>query len=218
MSKVGVLLSGSGFLDGAEIRESVLTLLCLDQAGVEYEIFAPNITQYHVVNHLTGEAVDESRNVLVEAARIARGNILDIKEVDPTSYSALFIPGGYGVAKNFSNFAFEGCSAEVEPNVKSFLYAYRELKRPIGGICISPALISLVYGDTGVSLTIGNDAQTAEQLELLGVKHIDCEVTKCITDKENKIVTTAAYMYDSARLSEVFQGIESCVKATLELI
>ena len=219
MSKTfAVILSGCGFMDGAEIRESVLSLLALDTEGVEYKIFAPNKDQHHVIDHLSGkESSDQRRNVLEESARIARGEISDIKELKSKDFDALIIPGGFGVAKNFCSFAFNGPAADVDESILIVLKDFKEASKPIGAICIAPALVALTFGKSAPNLTIGNDQATAEAIESLGAKHTNCPVTECVVDKENKIVTTPAYMYGDAKVNEVYQGIHSAIRKVIEL-
>lgn len=219
MSKrVGVILSGCGYLDGAEIREAILTLLALDKRDAEIVMMAPDKKQHHVVDHLTGNEVKESRNVLEEAARIARGKIQKIEEVDPSSLDAVMMPGGYGVAKNLSSFAFKGPEAEMDESVKDFLLKLHKAHKPIGAICISPAVISLLFGKEGVELTIGDDASTVSAVEALGAKHFKCSVDEIHIDKKLKIATTPAYMFDDARVKDVAVGIDKCVAAVFEMM
>lgn len=217
---VAVLLAGCGHLDGAEIRESVLTLLALDQHGANVQCFALDRDQHHVVNHLTGQAVEgEHRNILEEAARIARGKILPLSEADPKVFDALFMPGGYGVAKNHSSFAFNGVGSDVQPEVFQFVKAFFDAKKPIGAICIAPALIALILKNTGQSaaLTIGNDKGTTAVLKALGANPQDRETAReVVVDEVMKLVTTPAYMFDDARLSDVFVGIERAVAEVLK--
>ena len=214
MKKVAVILSGCGYLDGAEIRESVLTLLALDAQGIKYDIFAPNIDQFHVVNHKTGEISEaESRNVLDEAGRIARGNISALDELQPDLFDGLVIPGGFGVAKNLSTFAFKGSAGEVLSEIKPILKKFNSSKKPIGAICISPALLALTFGDINPTLTIGSDVGTAEEIEKTGSVHQCCDVNDCVVDTKNLIITTPAYMEGSANLNDVYQGITQLVKA-----
>jgi enhancing lycopene biosynthesis protein 2 len=183
MKKVAVILSGCGYLDGAEIRESVLTLLVLDIEGIEYTIFAPDIQQFHVVNHLTGELdPSASRNVIEEAGRIARGKISPITELDPEQFDGLLIPGGFGVAKNLSSFAFNGSAGEVEQSVIAVLQDFKASNKPIGAICISPALLALTFGNLKPTLTIGHDAGTAAEIEKTGAVHQVCETNDCVVD------------------------------------
>ncbi|EPF73957.1 isoprenoid biosynthesis glyoxalase ElbB [Acinetobacter rudis] len=218
MNKVAVILSGCGYLDGAEIRESVLTLLALDTAGIEYAIFAPDRNQFHVVNHKTGAVNDiESRNVLHEASRIARGKISALEQLQPSQFDGLVIPGGFGVAKNLSTFAFNGASADIDPKVISILKEFKSNQKPIGAICISPSLLALTFGELQPKLTIGTHAATAAEIEKTGSTHQCCEVKDCVVDAENLLVTTPAYMADDAQLSEVFQGISKLVKAMVDL-
>ncbi len=162
-----MILSGCGVYDGAEIHESVITLLRLDQRGAQVQCFAPNIAQMHVINHLTGEEMPESRNVLVESARIARGEVKDIREAKAEDFDALIVPGGFGVAKNLSNFAVEGANCSVNPDVLALAEAFADACKPVGLICISPALAAKIYGP-GVVCTIGSDAGTAAAVEKMG--------------------------------------------------
>ena len=213
--KVAVILSGSGVYDGAEIHESVITLLRLDQRGAQVQCFAPNIAQLHVINHLTGEEMPESRSVLVESARIARGNIKDIREADVDDFDALIVPGGFGAAKNLSNFAVEGSGCSVQPEVLALAEAFAEAGKPVGLMCISPALAAKIYGP-GVTCTIGNDADTATAMNKMGATHEDCAVTEIIEDKARKLVTTPAYMLAQS-ISEAASGINKLVDRVLEL-
>lgn len=213
--KVAVILSGCGVYDGAEIYESVITLLRLDQRGAQVQCFAPNIAQLHVINHLTGEEMPESRNVLVESARIARGNVKDLREADVEDFDALIVPGGFGTAKNLSNFAIEGAGCTVQPQVLALAEAFAEAGKPVGLICISPALAAKIYGP-GVTCTIGNDADTAAAMNKMGANHEDCAVTDIIEDKARKLVTTPAYMLAQS-ISEAASGINKLVDRVLEL-
>jgi enhancing lycopene biosynthesis protein 2 len=212
--KVGVLLSGCGYLDGAEIHESVCALLALDEAGAEAICMATD-TEFDVVNHITEEPTGERRNVLVEAARIARGKIRDVKDVSADELDALVLPGGYGAAKNLSDFASKGADMTVDSNVESLVRSVHAAGKPIGAICIAPAIISKLL--PGVSLTIGNDADTAAALEKMGTSHCDCAVTDFVIDKENKVVSTPAYML-GPWVHDVHQGIRKCVQETLAMV
>jgi enhancing lycopene biosynthesis protein 2 len=213
--KVAVILSGCGVYDGAEIYESVVTLLRLDQRGAQVQCFAPNIAQLHVINHLTGEEMPESRNVLVESARIARGEVKDIREANAEEFDALIVPGGFGSAKNLSNFAIEGTGCTVQPDVLALTEAFAEAGKPVGLICISPALAAKIYGP-GVTCTIGNDAETAAALNKMGATHKECAVSDIVEDKARKLVTTPAYMLAQS-ISEAASGINKLVDRVLEL-
>ncbi|MCP1521176.1 enhancing lycopene biosynthesis protein 2 [Pseudomonas migulae] len=213
--KIAVILSGCGVYDGAEIHESVITLLRLDQRGAQVQCFAPNIAQLHVINHLTSEEMPESRNVLVESARIARGNIKDIRDADVEEFDALIVPGGFGAAKNLSNFAIEGAGCTVQPDVLALTEAFAEAGKPVGLICISPALAAKIYGP-GVTCTIGNDADTAAAMNKMGATHKDCAVTDIVEDKARKLVSTPAYMLAQS-ISEAASGINKLVDRVLEL-
>ncbi|MGH8492016.1 MAG: isoprenoid biosynthesis glyoxalase ElbB [Moraxellaceae bacterium] len=215
MKKVAVILSGCGYLDGSEIYEATLTLLALDQAGAQAQCFAPDIPQLHVVNHLTGEPTGESRNVLVEAARIARGKIADVKTAKASDFDALIIPGGFGAAKNLCDFALKGSDMTVNPDVLALARAMHTAGKPVGLICIAPSMAPAI-GGAGTQYTIGNDAGTAAAINATGGVHVDCVVTDCVVDAQKKIVTTPAYMY-SARISEAATGIGKLVHEVLAL-
>lgn len=218
MKKVAVILSGCGYLDGSEIRESVLTLLALDIEGIEYTIFAPDIQQYHVVNHVVGEPDPSvNRNVLEEAGRIARGKISPITELKAEHFDGLVIPGGFGVAKNLSTFAFKGSDGEVAPTVATILKDFKTSHKPIGAICISPALLALTFGDIQPTLTIGRHAGTIAEIEKTGAVHQYCETNDCVIDTVNLLITTPAYMDDNATLNDIFKGITQLVKGMIEL-
>lgn len=213
--KVAVILSGCGVYDGAEIHESVITLLRLDQRGAQVQCFAPNIAQLHVINHLTGEEMPESRNVLVESARIARGQVKDIREAKAEDFDALIVPGGFGAAKNLSNFAVEGENCSVNPDVLALAEAFATACKPVGLICISPALAAKIYGP-GVVCTIGTDADTAAAVVKMGGTHEHCDVHDIVEDSQRKLVTTPAYM-EAKSISEAAGGIYKLVDRVLEL-
>lgn len=220
MPTVGVCLSGCGFLDGAEIIESVATLYHLEHAGATILAMAPNVDQAHVVDHRSGEEMaGESRNVLVEAARIVRGDIKDIAEVGAEDMDALIFPGGYGVAKNLSTYAFDGAECQVNEEVHQLVREMIAANKPVGAICIAPAMLAKILEGSGVNtqLTIGNDSNTARDIEEMGTTHVACSVTKHITDRENKIVSTPAYML-AGKIGETWVGIEGLVNEVLALI
>lgn len=216
---VGVILSGCGYLDGAEIHESVLTLLHLDRAGVRTVVMAPRIDQAEVVDHATGAPDPEARrDVFAESARIARGQIVDVAGVDASHLDALILPGGFGAAKNLSNFASAGADAEAHPEVVRLLRAMREAHKPIGLCCIAPAVGAIAFRGTPVqpTLTIGRDAGVAAALRTMGAHHADAPVTGIAIDEVHRIVSTPAYMYD-ARIADVSVGIEKLVHAVLAM-
>lgn len=212
---VAVILSGCGVYDGAEIHESVITLLRLDQRGAKVQCFAPNVAQHHVLNHLTGEEMPESRNVLTESARIARGAVKDVRELKAEDFDALIIPGGFGAAKNLSDFAFNGPACQVQPDVLAAAQAFAQAGKPIGLICIAPHLAAKIYGE-GVACTIGNDTDTAKALESMGAQHIECAVSDIVEDEGRKLVSTPAYMLAQS-ISEAASGIYKLVDRVLEL-
>jgi enhancing lycopene biosynthesis protein 2 len=218
MKKIGVILSGCGFIDGSEIQEAVLTLLAIENAGAEAVCFAPDLAQHHVVNHLTGEAVPgESRNVLAESARITRGAISDLKKLDVGNLDALILPGGYGVAKNLCDYAFNGAALEVNPEVAEAIRSFFNAGKPIGFMCISPVIAAKILGSDAIELTIGNDRATAKDIEAMGAKHIDCPVWDIVVSSERKVVSTPAYMLGPG-ISNIWKGIDKLVGELLGLL
>lgn len=217
MAKIGVLLSGCGVNDGSEIHEAVITLLTLDRAGAETVCMAPDVDQLDVVNHLTGEATGEKRNVLVESARIARGNIKDISKVREADIDGLIIPGGFGAAKNLSNFAVKGKDAVVNEDVKRLLNDMVSAGKPVGAICIAPATLAKALEGKNPEVTIGNDIGTAGAIEAMGGRHKECSVDMIHVDGNNKLVTTPAYMLGPG-IKDVAVGIEKLVNKVLELV
>ncbi|HOC43321.1 MAG TPA: isoprenoid biosynthesis glyoxalase ElbB [Thermoanaerobaculales bacterium] len=215
--KVGVILSGCGVYDGAEVHEAVITMLALDRRGADMVLCAPDVAQLHVVNHLTGEVVDgESRNVLVESARIARGVIRDVAAVSADELDALILPGGYGAAKNLCDFALAGPDCTVNPDVARLVRAVHAQGKPVAAVCIAPALLAKVLGEHQPKLTIGNDPATAGALEKMGARHVGCPVDGLVVDRERKLVSTPAYML-ATRISEAAAGIEKAVDALLAM-
>lgn len=217
MKKIGVVLSGCGVYDGSEIHEAVCTLLAIDRQGCEAVCMAPDI-KVPVTDHLTGQTTGEQRNVLTESARIARGKIRDIKEVTATELDAVVFPGGFGAAKNLCDFALKGSAATVNPEVVRLLQEMTAAGKPVGAICIAPALIAASLGkQCAPTLTIGSDAGTAAEINKTGATHQSCPVTEFVIDRKNKLVTTPAYML-AGRISEVADGIEKCVAEVIKLI
>lgn len=220
MPKVGIILSGSGYLDGAEIQESVLTMLALDRAGADMVFMAPDIDQLHVVNHQTGKEMDgESRNVLVESARITRGNVQTIESIDANDLDALIFPGGFGVAKNLCDYAMVGADCSVDPAVENLVLKMHNAGKPIGVICIAPAMMARILGNQGKKsdLTIGFNEGTANDINTMGGNHVTCPVREIVVDKGNKIVSTPAYM-EARCINEAADGIEKLVTEVLMLI
>lgn len=219
MKTIGVVLSGCGVMDGAEIHESAITLLAIDRAGAKAMCMAPDVEQLHVINHLTGEVMEgERRNVLVESARIARGEITDVADVTPDDIDALIIPGGYGAAKNLCTFGVDGPDCRMDGSVAALIRGMAAARKPIGAICIAPAAVAKAFEGTDLhpTLTIGNDPQTAEGIEKLGSVHEACPVHDFSVDEEHLIVSTPAYML-AGRISEAAEGIEKLVRKVLEM-
>jgi enhancing lycopene biosynthesis protein 2 len=213
--KVAVILSGCGVYDGTEIHESVITLLRLDQRGAKVQCYAPNIPQLHVINHLSGEETGETRNVLVESARIARGEVKDLGELHAADFDALIIPGGFGAAKNLSNFAIAGADSQVQADVLRAAREFAAASKPIGLMCIAPTMASQIFG-AGVTCTLGTDEGVAATVTQMGAVHEDCAVSDLVEDSQHKLVTTPAYMLAQS-ISEAATGIYKLVDRVLEL-
>lgn len=218
MAKVGVVLSGCGVFDGSEIHEAVITLLALNRAGAEVVCMAPNMEQLHVVNHLTGAVAEgEIRNVLVEAARIARGEISDMATISAADIDALVLPGGFGAAKNLCDFAINGPQCAVNDEVARLVKEVVAAGKPLAALCIAPALIAKILGDDqkAAKLTIGTDSATAEAIEAMGASHVNCSVGDYIVDADLKLLSTPAYML-AGSISEAAEGIENTINALMQ--
>ncbi|MBM3434774.1 MAG: isoprenoid biosynthesis glyoxalase ElbB [Bacteroidetes bacterium] len=212
MKKFAVVLSGCGVFDGSEIHEATLTMLAIMKQGATYEIFAPDIEQHHVINHITGEEMKETRNVLIESARIARGKIRDLKEYDPNNFDALIFPGGFGAAKNLCDFAFKGENCTVNHDVEKAMIKTTGKNKAVGALCISPVILAKIFGD--VELTIGQDKGTAGVIEKMGATHINTTHGEVIIDEKNNLFTTPCYMLD-ANIVQIAEGAENIVRAML---
>lgn len=215
MKKFAVVLSGCGVFDGSEIHEATLSLLAIARKGCSYEIFAPDRNQHHVINHHTGEEMDETRNVLVESARIARGKVRDLKEFNPKEFDGLLFPGGFGAAKNLSTWAFEAADASVLPEVEDAIRGMVGLKKPVGALCISPVILARVLGE--VNLTIGDDEGTIEAVESLGTTHVITTHGEVVVDPDFNLVTTPCYMLD-ATIDQIALGADNVVDAMIKLM
>ena len=211
--KFAIILAGSGVFDGAEIHEATLTMLAIMRNGAHYSCYAPDIPQHHVINHITGEEMDENRNVLIESARIARGDINPLSDFDGNDFDALIIPGGFGAAKNLSTIAFDGPSAFVNKEVEDAVLQMIKLKKPIGALCIAPAFIAKILKD--VNVTIGKDKGTIEAIEAMGATHIETDHGDVVVDEDKLVFTTPCYMLD-ATILDIDDGVNNIVKAMME--
>ncbi|MDH5527238.1 MAG: isoprenoid biosynthesis glyoxalase ElbB [Nitrospirota bacterium] len=218
MKTVGVVLSGCGVYDGTEIHEAVITLLALDRAGARAVCMAPDVDQTHVIDHRTGQEMPGARNVLVEAARICRGDIRDIRDVKSAELDALIFPGGFGAAKNLSSFAFQGADCTVHGEVTRLTRDIHQAGKPIGTMCIAPAVVARIFGgEIRLDLTVGSDAdEAAVAIGRMGGHHVDTPVTDIVVDAANKVVSTPAYMC-ARSISEAATGIEKLVGRVLEM-
>lgn len=215
MKKVAVILSGCGVFDGSEIHEAVITLHAIEKNGATWHCFAPNIEQLHVINHASGEVSEETRNVLVESARIARGEVQDVALLNANDFDALIVPGGFGAAKNLTDFAINGAECSINAHVASACKAFAQAQKPAAYLCIAPVLMPMVYPQ-GVKGTIGNDTGTAAVFNALGGEHIDCAVNDYVFDQQNCVLSTPAYMLANS-ISEAASGIEPLVEKLLTL-
>ncbi|MGB5855617.1 MAG: isoprenoid biosynthesis glyoxalase ElbB [Oceanisphaera sp.] len=215
MKKVAIILSGCGVYDGSEIHEAVLCMLHLARQGASYQCFAPDKAQGQVINHITGEEEQISRNVLVEAARIARGDIKPLTELNTADFDALLLPGGFGVAKNLSDFAAQGADAQLDAHVLAACKAFAAARKPAGYCCIAPILIPRVY-PAGVKGTIGTETGVAEAFTAMGGEHIGCVVTDVVEDSRYQVISTPAYML-AKTITEADTGIGKLVKRLLEM-
>jgi enhancing lycopene biosynthesis protein 2 len=213
MKKFAIILAGCGVYDGAEIHEAVMSMYAVSKNGADYQLFAPDILQHHVVNHLNGTEMPETRNVLIESARIARGNIKPLTELDMRSFDAMLLPGGFGVAKNLCSFAFKGADCEVHPQVSKVIREAVSLRKPVGALCISPVILARVLVD--VEITIGSDSGTAAAVEKMGAKHKNTSHGQVVTDLKHKVFTTPCYMLD-ANILQIAEGADNIVKAILK--
>ncbi|NPA43961.1 MAG: isoprenoid biosynthesis glyoxalase ElbB [Chlorobi bacterium] len=215
MKKIAIILSGCGVYDGAEIHEATMTMYAVVKHGGEYQVFAPDINQHHVINHITGEEMNETRNVLIESARIARGNIKPLSELNVSQFDAIMFPGGFGVAKNLSSFAFEGENCSVIPDVERVILDAVKERKPIGALCISPAIVAKVL--EGVQVTIGQDKETADAINKMGGEHIDTTHGEVTIDYGFKVATTPCYMLD-ATIADIAEGAINVTKAVFDLM
>ncbi|MDR1170618.1 MAG: isoprenoid biosynthesis glyoxalase ElbB [Prevotellaceae bacterium] len=215
MTKIAVILSGCGVSDGSEIHEATLTLLAIRKVGCDYSIFAPDREQADTVNHYTGAIMQEKRNVLAESARIARGKVLPLSELDPEKFIAIVFPGGFGVAKNLSDFAYRGENYSVIPEIETILLRAYKLKKPVGVMCISPILPAKVF--RGCKITLGAVCDASKAVEKNGATHVVASHGETVVDEKYKIVSTPAYMLD-ASIEQIAESADNLVKELLKLV
>ena len=212
--KFAVILAGCGNRDGAEIHESVMTLYAIARTESACEVFAPDVNQYHVINHYTGEPAEETRNVLVESARIARGKIRPLSEFNAHNFDILMFAGGFGVAKNLCTYAFDGADCIVNPEVERAVISMHSSGKPIGALCISPVILAKILD--GVSITMGHDQSAIKNIQSMGAVHHPTNAREIVIDKKNKVVTSPCYMLDSS-IVDIAEGAMNTVNALIEL-
>lgn len=215
MKKFAVILCGCGSMDGSEIHESVMTMLAIDRHECSYTLFAPDGNQAQVINHYTKEIMEENRNMLVESARIARGDIHPLTEYNAEDFDALILPGGFGAAKNLFTYAFDGIKAKVDPEVERVIRSTFKLKKPIGALCIAPVLLAKVLKN--ITVTVGSDPDTVSDVEKMGAHHINTQQTEVIADKQNMIFSTPCYMLP-ATIADIADSAENLISSILENI
>lgn len=215
MKKIALILSGCGHRDGSEITEAVSLLIALQLQGAKVSCFAPDLN-FDVIDHTTGKKTGEQRNVLIEAARIARGDIQDLKDLKTKDFDGLAFAGGLGVTKNLSDWATKGSECQVLPALAKVIKEFHQQSKPIGAVCIAPILLAKVLGPEGAELTVGKDSETAQEIAKTGAHHIVCPVNDYVTDRLTKVISTPAYMYE-ASAHEVFKGISGLAKELVEM-
>lgn len=210
-----VILAGCGVKDGTEIHEAIMALLAIDLAGAEYTIFAPDKNQHHVVNHITGQEVNETRNIMVESARIARGKIQSLDELNVSDFDALLIPGGFGVAKNLCNYAFDGHLMEIDGIVSEKILDFNRAAKPIGALCIAPIMLAKLFPNA--ELTLGQNNDSVKHAEMLGANHVDTKHGEVVHDENYNLFTTPCYMLNSS-IADIFRGTKNLVDKMIESI
>lgn len=216
MKKFAVILSGCGHRDGAEITEAVSCLVALSESGSEYDVFAPEVS-VSTINHVNGLKTDETRVAIAESARISRGKVKPLKELKADAFDGLVLPGGFGAATVLSRFAEQGSRCDVLPDVERILNEFYKQEKPIAAICIAPAVIARVLGRHGLTVTLGADGEAAAEVRKTGAIHEVCAVEDYITDREHRVITSPAYMYDDAKPHQVFTGIRGAIKELVEM-
>lgn len=217
MAKVGVILSGCGVFDGTEIHEAVCVLLALDQRGAKVQCMAPRKHSRDVIDHLAKKPQEEIRDVLVESARIARGDVIELAKVKGGEYDAFILPGGFGAAKNLCSFAADGENCAVDPDVARVLQEAHRAGKPLGFACIAPVIAARIFGESNAAaVTIGHDEETASKIEMMGARHIECDADDIVVDETNKIVSTPCYM-EAKSIGQVYSGASKLVDKVLEL-
>ncbi len=214
MKKIAVILSGCGNRDGSEIHEATLSLLAISMQGCEYQCFAQDKCQTEVINHYTQQQEKESRSIIAEAGRIARGNIKPLNLINAADYDALWIPGGLGAAKNLCTYFYDGANMKVDAEVESAIIAFNKAKKPIVALCIAPVIVAKVLN---AKVTSGKDAGTAAKIEAMGGKNIVCNYDEISVDEEKRVICAPCYMLN-ASISDIWLGIEKAAKKLVEIL
>jgi enhancing lycopene biosynthesis protein 2 len=215
MKKIAVVLSGCGNKDGSEIQEAVSLIISLSQLGAKLSYFAPD-QEFIAKDFLTNHPLDK-RNVMAEAARISRSQMQDLKTLNADAFDGLALPGGFGAALNLSDWASKGAQCKVNGDLEKVILDFHKQSKPIAAICIAPTIIARVLGAQGVTVTIGDDKETAAEIKKTGTHHENCPVDDFVTDREHKVITTPAYMYGEAQPHEIFKGIQGLARELMEM-
>ncbi len=215
MKKFAIILAGCGVKDGSEIHEAVMSMYAVMKNGAEYHIFAPDIAQHHVVNHFTGAEMHETRNVLFESARIARGMIKPLSDLEMRDFDALLFPGGFGVAKNLCTYAFKGAACTVNQEIARVIKEAVSLSKAVGALCISPVLLAGIIDD--VTITVGPDEGDAQNVKAMGAHHIVTKPGEVIIDEKHRLFSTPCYQLPST-IVQIAEGADNIVKAMLKVM
>lgn len=210
--RFGVILSGCGVKDGSEIHEATMMLLSIVSRGHRYHCLAIDGPQAQVVDHLTGSVHAESRQMLAESARIARGEITALAQAKLDDYDAIVLPGGFGAAINLCDFANRGAHCTVHPELEAFLESAQKAGKPLGFICIAPVIAARLFGSKGVQMTIGNDPETAKKCTQMGAVHVNCAYNEACVDDKLKIASSPAYML-AKTIAECHESADALIAA-----
>lgn len=214
--KIAIVLAGCGNKDGSEITEAVSLIIALSQLGAKLTFFAPN-REFTAKNFLTSNPMPEKRNLMAEAARITRSEISPLEKLVTDDFDALALPGGYGAAIHLCSWANDGAKCTVDSILAERIKEFHTQSKPIGAVCIAPVILAKVLGAKKVSITLGESGDIIKEVEKTGAVHETCPVTDYITDRENKVITTPAYMFENAKPHEVFKGVSGLAKELMEM-
>lgn len=221
-NRIALFLSGSGYLDGSEITEATSLIIALSKYGIAVDFFAPNRNQSDVVNHNTNQESSESRNILIESARITRGNVLPLDEFNAELYNAVVLPGGFGAVKNFTTFLQDGHNAQLHSDIKKALENAIFHKLWIVGICAAPLVIALALRDLNIensTISFGDQNNSVDFINALNhwkIKHAETKIDEHHIDYHNKLITSGAYMFHDASPYDIYICSDIIIKELSE--